>query len=454
MTSTPAEGVRHRAARRVGYGDSRRTDAVGFEPTWVHELELARPVSDLIVPAAPDGHPYRRARLLVRIHGQPIGFVEVRPDEGVLPATTMLRAIEASLGEAILGHLSADGIQAGQLTPGGITAIDAPPCEAAGPHGDPDALASVILCTRDRPASLRRTLHSLLEGDYRNYEIVVVDNAPEKAATRRVVADLGEMVRYSAEPLPGLSRARNHGVSEARGEVLAFIDDDVIADRAWLRNVVLGFTRAANVGCVTGFVPAAELDTPAQAFFDLKVQWSASAERRLYDLATNRVDHPLYPYIPGIFGAFAAISSSAAERVGSFDLALGAGSPAQGGEDLDYLLRVILAGFAIAHEPAAIGWHVHRRDEESLRRQVYAYGSGLSAYGFKQLLGRRTAADVVRRLPRSVRRAGLLVAPRTNEPGLPSGLWADELRGLVQGPLNLLRGRLRLRALGSTGGAK
>jgi glycosyltransferase involved in cell wall biosynthesis len=434
--------------------DSRRNGTAGFEPTWVHELELAGPVSELIVPARPDGHPYRRARLLVRIHGQPIGFVEVRPDDGVVGATMTLRTIQASLGEAISGHLRADGIEPEPLTQSGISAIDAPPCKTAGPHGDPDALASVIVCTRDRPTSLRRTLHSLLEGDYRNYEIVVVDNAPEKPATRDVVADLGGIVRYSAEPLPGLSRARNRGVREARGEVLAFIDDDVIADRGWLRNVVLGFTRGANVGCVTGFVPAAELDTPAQAFFDLKVQWAASTERRLYDLAANRVEHPLYPYIPGIFGAFTAISSSAAERVGSFDPALGAGSPAQGGEDLDYLLRVILAGCAISHEPAALAWHVHRRDEESLRGQVYAYGSGLSAYAFKQLLGRGTAADVIRRLPRSLRRVGLLVTPRTHEPGLPSGLWADELRGFVRGPLNLLRGRRRLRTLGSTGGSR
>jgi glycosyltransferase involved in cell wall biosynthesis len=436
-------------ARRTGRGGRiESADPGGFEPAWVGELELARPVSDLIAPAGPDGRSYRRARLLVRIHGQPIGFVEIRLREGVAPVTTTLQAIEESLGEAISAHLRADGIDRMSLTETGIAVLDMPRCQAPGPHGDPDAHASVIVCTRDRPASLRRTLDSLLESDYSNYEILVVDNAPAKPATRGVVADLGGKVRYAAEPLPGLSRARNRGLGEARGEVLAFIDDDVIADRAWLRNVVLGFTRAANVGCVTGFVPAAELDTAAQAFFDLKVQWAASTQRRLYDLTQNRVEHPLYPYIPGIFGAFTAISSVAAHRVGSFDEALGAGTPAQGGEDLDYLLRVVLAGYAISHEPAAIGWHVHRRDEESLRGQLFAYGSGLSAYAFKQLLGRRTAADVIRRLPASLRRVGLLVAPSVHVPGLPSGLWADELRGLALGPLNLLRGRRRLRGLG------
>ena len=86
--------------------------------------------------------------------------------------------------------------------------------------------------------------------------------------------------------------------------------------------------------------------------------------------------------------------------------------------------RVILAGYAISHEPAALGWHVHRRDEESLRERVFGYGSGLSAYAFKQLLGRRTALDVVRRLPRSLHRVGHLGGSTARVPSLPLGLWA------------------------------
>ena len=155
------------AVRRAGHGGrGRRIDAGGFEPTWVGELELSRPVSDLIAPVGPGGRPYRRARLLVRVHGQPIGFLELGLRDGVAAATTTLPAIEGALGDAIADHLRADGIEPEQLAQTGIAAVDQAPCEAPGSHGAADALATVIVCTRDRPASLRRTLGSLLEGDY------------------------------------------------------------------------------------------------------------------------------------------------------------------------------------------------------------------------------------------------------------------------------------------------
>ncbi|PRC62799.1 glycosyl transferase family 2, partial [Mycobacterium sp. ITM-2017-0098] len=68
------------------------------------------------------------------------------------------------------------------------------------------------------------------------------------------------------EPRPGLSRARNTGLSAATGEVVAFTDDDVVVDRHWLSAIARGFSRGPAVSCVSGIVAAAELRTPAQAY--------------------------------------------------------------------------------------------------------------------------------------------------------------------------------------------
>ena len=197
-----------------------------------------------------------------------------------------------------------------------------------------------------------------------------------------------------------------------------------------------------NVACVTGMVPSAEIETPAQAYFDVKVGWADSSRPRLFDLGPNRVDQPLYPYLAGTFGAGAnfAVWRESLAAIGPFDEALGAGSPAKGGEDIDYFLRTILAGKAIAYEPAAIVWHVHRRELSALRGQMDGYGSGLSAFAFKHLLAPQTAVDVARRVPAGVLRMRDLRERGASE-GDPLRLWAPELKGFSRGPLRYLRGR-------------
>ena len=63
-------------------------------------------------------------------------------------------------------------------------------------------------------------------------EKIVVDNTEGDPETKRVTASAG--ARYVVEPRAGLSRARNTGIDAARGELIAFLDDDAIADSAWL----------------------------------------------------------------------------------------------------------------------------------------------------------------------------------------------------------------------------
>lgn len=107
--------------------------------------------------------------------------------------------------------------------------------------------ASVVVCTHDRADSLRVTLASLerLRGlDDLTWEVVVVDNASgdETPAVIEACARRGHLpLRPVFEPRLGHARARNAGVRAARGQVVAFTDDDVAVDPGWLRAVVEGF---------------------------------------------------------------------------------------------------------------------------------------------------------------------------------------------------------------------
>lgn len=99
---------------------------------------------------------------------------------------------------------------------------------------------SIVLCTRNRAELLSHALASLQAIDYpaQKVELVLVDNGSTDAT--REVADSSAKrfpfaVRYVHEPIPGLSVARNRGISEARGRFLLFTDDDQLVDRAILR---------------------------------------------------------------------------------------------------------------------------------------------------------------------------------------------------------------------------
>ncbi len=416
--------ARHRG--EAGIAAARR-----YRPTWVSEIELTRTVADLRVPARADGSRYERARLLVRAAGDPLGFLDVPVVDSTVPRSSIADALERR-GLPNLGSL---------VTPDG----DA---EAKMQCAEAEPAISVVICTRERPASLRQTLTSVLGVDYANFEVFVVDNAPTSDGTRALLQELDDRrLHYLVEPIPGLSRARNRGVTEARNDIIAFTDDDVIVDARWLQEIARGFGRSDNVACVTGLATASELETASQAYFETRVKWSDQLSPRLFDLRAHRGDARFFPYAAGEIGAGVnfAVLRAALASVGGFDEALGAGTPSAGGEDLDFFARVILRGFSVAFEPGAIVWHRHRSDPEALMRQMAGYGSGLTAYAFKHLLRARTWATILAAL-RGEPSRGARATPRPMALRTP-GLAGMELRGFVAGPAAYLRGWGRARKL-------
>src|SRR5438270_12782283 len=106
----------------------------------------------------------------------------------------------------------------------------------------------------------------------------------------------------------------------ARGEIVAFTDDDVVVDRYWLAELVRGFSMAADVVCVTGLVMPLELETQAQLWFE---EFGDSTQRftlRIFDLQEHHPNTPLYPYA-GSFGSAAnmAFRTAFLRSVGGFD---------------------------------------------------------------------------------------------------------------------------------------
>jgi GT2 family glycosyltransferase len=249
---------------------------------------------------------------------------------------------------------------------------------------------------------------------------------------------------------PGLAVAHNRGLDEARGEIVAITDDDVLADPAWLERLAAGFETGDDVACVTGLILPVELESPSQIWLDGYWGLGKGFERRVFDGRPDPL-RPLHPYTAGAFGSGAnmAFRTEALRALGGFDPALGAGSAALGGDDLAAFFDVLAAGHRLVYEPAAIVRHRHRPDYDSLRRQAYGYGVGLTAYLA------RTVADDPRRLLGLVARVprGLAHVLGPDSPkgagrtaGFPRELTLRERRGMASGPLHYMRSRREARA--------
>jgi glycosyltransferase involved in cell wall biosynthesis/GT2 family glycosyltransferase len=316
----------------------------------------------------------------------------------------------------------------------GSTLTPATVAELVGPHDHrrppapaddgPTPSITVAVCTRDRPDLLGTCLDALLRqvdpGD-----VVVVDNAPTDDRTRRAVTDRG--VRYELEPCPGLDLARNRALRAAGGDVVAFVDDDVVVDRHWFDGLRRVWREHPDAGAVTGQILPVELATDAQVAFERRGGFRGGWEQVRY--AGQHLDgNPVYPYGPGMFGAGANLSvrRDVALRLGGFDDALDTGPPLPGGGDIDLLHRVVRAGHPLVYEPAAVVFHRHRRDAAGLRRQYDSWGRATMAFVTKTYRidppGRRKLRLAVRWFVRSqvgeVRRSVLRRRPEDARPAL------------------------------------
>lgn len=117
-------------------------------------------------------------------------------------------------------------------------------------------MITVIVCTYNRCESLRRTLNSLaqLSAADVSWELVVVDNHSKDdtaEVVRRFVENSTFAIRYVFEINQGLSYARNAGIRAARGEIIAFTDDDVVVDSNWLCELQRTFDQFDQFECIT-----------------------------------------------------------------------------------------------------------------------------------------------------------------------------------------------------------
>jgi glycosyltransferase involved in cell wall biosynthesis len=327
------------------------------------EIDLSEPPRSFTLNAQQDGF-----ALIARWKGRLAGFHMAGAAAGATISTEQLlelcskqfgRRLLALEVEAALAHRWLDG------------------------HRAPAPSLSVAICTKDRAQRLARLLTSLqavtATSRFRSTEILVIDNASNDNATRDTVARF-PAVRYVFEPRAGLDFARNAAVHNANGELLAFLDDDVVVDRDWLQGLFAAWESCPDAGGFTGLVMPYKLDTEAQIEFELRGGFGRGFEAKRFHSAS--AENPLHPVGAGIVGAGCnmAFDRSLLLLLGGFDEALDTGAPLPGGGDLDIFYRVLRSGRTMVYEPRYAVYHEHRETIPQLRRQYWTWGLGFMAF--------------------------------------------------------------------------
>jgi GT2 family glycosyltransferase len=435
--------------------------------TRVLEIEISQPLPVLSAFDKDTQVRYKRVLCLIRFHTQPLGILQFPFESDELLPQDYAPSIWHTFQRMILDHLAQDGLPpVDEINAAGLPYDDLPRCLAERERFFADApFVSVIVPTRDRPESLAMCIDALVKLHYPHYEILIVDNVPTTRATADLVQKTYQHVpnlRYVREDRPGISQARNRGMREARGEILAFTDDDVVVDTYWLAQCVKAFNQSSEIACVTGYTLPLELNTPAQLWFE-DISWIEDGEGnnkflpRLFDKKTRY--RQFYRGSLCGHGANMAAKADFLRSIGGFDVALGAGTPAMGGEDLAFFLEVILHNKSLAYEPTALVHHLHRRDYDKLRKQVFGYGAGFTAYLLHMLLHHpilwvdlltKTPYDIVRTLvARKLQKSSVTGQQRQvarlksahKSTNYPEELVTIQLKGFFYGPLAYIKSR-------------
>jgi GT2 family glycosyltransferase len=243
-------------------------------------------------------------------------------------------------------------------------------------------MITIVIPTVGRVRSLRALLSSLVWVNSRQaieHEILVVNNACDGDLPKQVSDTVAEFASKTSvrvdclrEPVPGKSRAMNRGICAANGSILAFLDDDVVADHAWLPGVHKFFLSQqydAMQGRVL-FPPDKQAD---QEFHRLWNRYRTIVHVDFGDSVRQ---------FRTLKGANFAIRSQVISQVGSFDERIGPGQTGTS-EDVHFSQKMLMGGLSIGYAPDAIVYHEidpTRLTDQYFCRQHEAQGRSRQTY--------------------------------------------------------------------------
>ncbi|TKC02337.1 glycosyltransferase family 2 protein [Pedobacter cryotolerans] len=257
-----------------------------------------------------------------------------------------------------------------------------------------DHKLSVVICTRNRSHAIEGCIKSLLNSADKDFELIIVDNAPDDDLTAEIVSKYPN-IKYVKEPRKGLDIARNTGAIYAKNEIVAYTDDDVIVDKNWTKQLKTLFT-APKTMAVTGLVIPIALATKAQYTFEKFWGFNNGYLPKLFDekYFADHVNEGVPVWNIGA-GANMAFRREIFEQVGWFDERLDVGASGCSG-DSEFWYRILAEGYHCHYFPQLFVFHQHREEIQSLKKQIFSYMRGQVSSILVQYENYRNDGDMFR----------------------------------------------------------
>jgi GT2 family glycosyltransferase len=217
---------------------------------------------------------------------------------------------------------------------------------------------SIVVVTRNRPASARQAVASILACDHEEFELVVVDQGD--IPLELPVDPKLRLLRSG----PGLCRGRNRGISSACSDLIGCTDDDCLVPREWVSRVAEAL-ESDRVGLVFGNACAGD---PGEGVIPAHLNNEARHARSPWQ--RNRIEG---------MGACMALRRSVWAELGGFDESLGAGSFLKAGDETDFAIRALIAGWEVRTDPRLELVHLGERQLHELADLTSSYWCGTGA---------------------------------------------------------------------------
>jgi len=256
---------------------------------------------------------------------------------------------------------------------------DNPPGLARGCSHHP--FLSVIVCTRGLRGSLEQCLMSLFAQQCKRCEVLLVLNGEENEQFVRRFARYP--VRLFNEARAGVCVARNRAITAARGELLCFVDDDVVVDSRWIHELIHGF-EDPDVACVTGRVVLSGTVLSRET-----IELSYGSKNALSSWTLDSSHKNWYQTVLGPdigFGCNMAFRKSFLETHTLFPEGLGAGAVIGAGDESFMFFQVLKKGFRIHHSSTAVVTHLCENDPILQRNRMKVVCSASAALHLKLLV--------------------------------------------------------------------